>query len=158
MAKSPEKPFQKYAWIIIFVFGVLWVIAAPINLQGRPPDPPSPEGTTGLTLDQMEARIPGIHSYIGSISRQLGNFMLALGVLIMGIGAVPYRKGEKWAWYVCWILPVSLIIQLVNSRGGFGWQADFAFIFVLLAGLFMPFRKFFPTQPVTPRRVEGTGA
>ena len=62
----------------------------------------------------------------------------------MGIAAFPYRKGEKWAWYTCWIIPVLLIIQLVNSRGGHGWQEDFAGIFVALAGLFMPFRKFFP--------------
>ena len=146
MSTRVEKAYEKYAWIIIFIFGLLWLIAAPINLLGTPPNPPSPEGTTGLTLDQMEARIPGIHGYISSISRQLGNFMLGLGVLIMGIAAVPYRKGEKWAWYVVWILPVSLVIQMANSRGGFGWQADFAFIFVLLAGLFMPFRKFFPKQ------------
>jgi hypothetical protein len=150
MSTSVEPGYVKYAWIIFFVFGLLWVAAAPINLRGTPPNPPSPEGTTGLTLNQLDARIPGIHGYISSISRQLGNFMLAMGVLIMGIAAIPYRKGEKWAWYICWILPVSLVIQLANSRGGFGWQADFAFIFVLLAGLLMPYRKFFPKERIAP--------
>jgi hypothetical protein len=150
MATSTEKWYVKYAWIIFFAFGLLWVIAAPINLMGRPPNPPSPEDMTGLTLDEMGARIPGLRGYISSISAQLGNFMLAMGVLIMGIAAVPYRKGEKWAWYVFWILPVSLVIQLINSRGGLGWQADFAFIFVLLAGLFAPYRKFFPKGRVVP--------
>ena len=153
MGTPGEKGYQKYAWIILFIFGLLWLIAAPINLLGTPPNPPSPEGTTGLTLDQMEARIPGMQRYIGSISRQLGNFMLAMGVLIMGIAAFPYRKGEKWAWYFCWILPVSLVIQLINSQGGFGWQADLAFIFVLLAGLFMPYRKFFPKERVGAQRL-----
>ncbi len=126
MAKSAEKPAEKYAWIIIFVFGVLWLIAAPINLQGRPPDPPSPEATTGLTLDEMAARLPGLRDYIGGISRQLGNFMLVIGMLLAGIGAVPYRKGEKWAWYACWIIPVSLVIQIANSlaTGGYLWQVS----------------------------------
>ena len=141
-----EKGYVKYAWIIFFVFGFLAVITAPILLSGRPPDPPSPEGTTGLTLPEMDTRIPGILGYISSISTQLGNFMLAMGVLLMGIAAVPYRKGEKWAWYTCWILPVLLVIQLVNSRGGLGWQADFVGLLVALAGLFMPYRKFFPKQ------------
>ena len=99
---------------------------------------------TGLTLDEMGTRIPGILGYISSISTQLGNFMLALGVLIMAIAAVPYRRGEKWAWYTFWILLVNLGIQLANSRGGFLWQLDLAFIFVVLAGLLMPYRKFFP--------------
>ena len=146
MGAPVEKGYQKYAWVILFVFGILWLIAAPINLLGAPPNPPSPEGTTGLTLDQMEARMPGLQAYIGSISRQLGNFMLALGVLIMGIAAVPYRNGEKWAWYMFWVLPIILVIQLVNSQGGLGWQADLAFIPVVLAGLLIPFRKFFPKR------------
>ena len=144
MATPASKWYVDYAWIVFFVFGLLWVIAAPINLLGKPPNPPSPDKMTGLTLDEMGARIPGLRGYISSISVQLGNFMLAMGVLIMGIAAEPYRMGEKWAWYVFWILPVSLVIQLVNSRGGLGWQADLAFIFVLLAGLLAPIRKFFP--------------
>ena len=141
-----EKRYEKYAWIIIFIFGLLSVMTAPINLSGRPPDPPSPEGTTGLTLPEIGTRIPGILGYISSISTQLGNFMLAMGVLLMGIAAVPYRKGEKWAWYTCWILPVLLVIQLANSRGGFGWQADLVSLLLALAGLFLPYRKFFPKQ------------
>ena len=152
MATSTEKWYVKYAWIIFFVFGLLWVIAAPINLMGRPPNPPSPEDMTGLTLDEMGARIPGLRGYISSISVQLGNFMLAMGVLIMGIAAVPYRKGEKWAWYVAWILPVVLIIQIANSlpTGGYLVELDLAFLPVALAGLFLPYRKFFPKQQVGP--------
>ena len=144
MNTSVEKRYEKYAWIIFFVFGLLSVITAPILFTGNPPNPPSPEGMTGLTLEEMNARIPGMRGFLGSISVQLGNFMLAMGVLLMGIAAVPYRKGERWAWYTCWIIPVLLVIQLVNSRGGHGWQEDFAFIFIALAGLFMPFRKFVP--------------
>jgi hypothetical protein len=47
MAKSKERATEKYAWTIIFVFGALWLVAAPINLQGRPPDPPSPSAGAG---------------------------------------------------------------------------------------------------------------
>ena len=104
-----------------------------------------------MTLDQLISRVPGIMNYIAGIDRQMGNFMLAMGALIMGIATVPYRKGERWAWYISWILPVVLVVQLVNSflstpGGGFGWQFDFAFMFVLLAGLFLPYRKFFPNK------------
>jgi len=140
----PEAAYRKYAWVIIFVLGFLTAISSPIGLLGIPPNPPSPEGTTGLTLDQMAARIPGIKAYVGSIATQLGNFMLVMGVLIMGIAAIPFRKGERWAWYVCWVLPVFDVIQLVNSNFGFLWQVDFVFIFVILAGLLLPYRKFFP--------------
>ena len=152
MVPVADKAYVKYAWIILFVFGLLAVIAAPINLLGTPPNPPSPEGMTGLTLDQMATRIPGVLGYIGGISRQLGNFMLVMGVLTMGLAAVPYRKGEKWAWYISWIFPVLLGIQLANSfaTGGFLWQVDAGSLVVVLAGLFMPYRKFFPKQRVAP--------
>lgn len=150
MASASEKWYVKYAWIIIFVFGLLTVIAAPINLLGKPPNPPSPEGMTGLSLDAIGVKVPGILGYISSISRQLGNFMLATGVLLMSIAAIPYRKGEKWAWYICWILPVLLVIQLVNSRGGFGWQADWVSLAIVLVSLFLPFRKFFPKKQQGP--------
>ncbi|HEV2227228.1 MAG TPA: hypothetical protein VGR56_10550 [Nitrososphaerales archaeon] len=110
-----EKAYVKYAWAIFFVFGLLTTISSTIGLLGNPPNPPSPESTTGLTSNQIAARIPGISDYIGSIARQLGNFMLAMGVLIMGVAAVPFRRGEKWARYIFWILPVLLVIQLTNS-------------------------------------------
>ena len=47
------------------------VMAAPINLLGNPPNPPSPEAMTGLTLAELNAQIPGILGYISSISVQL---------------------------------------------------------------------------------------
>ena len=148
MSTTDEKGYEKYAWIIIFIFGFLAVITAPIILSGKQPNPPSPEAMTGLTLDEMEKQVPGINSYISGISRQLGNFMLAMGVLLMGIAAVPYRKGERWAWYTCWIIPVLLVIQIANSlaTGGRLWQVDFGALIVALAGLLLPFRKFFPRK------------
>ena len=139
-----EKSYEKYAWIILFVVGLLAAFSSPIGLLGNPPNPPSPEGTTGLSLDQIALRVPGMMAYIGSITRQLGNFMLAFGVMTMGVAAVPYRKGEKWSWYLSWIVPVLVVIQLVNSNGGYLWQLDLAFLFLVLAGLFLPYRKFFP--------------
>jgi len=148
---KPEKSYQKHAWIIFFIFGLLSVISSPIGLLGVPPNPPTPESTTGLTANQIAARIPGISNYIGGIARQLGNFMLGMGVLIMGIAFVPFRRGEKWAWYAFWIIPVVLMIQLANSflstpGGGYLWQLDFVFVLAILVGLFMPYRRFFPKR------------
>ncbi len=143
-----ERLYERHAWVVFFVFGLLAALGSSIGLMGIPPNPPSPETTTGLTLQEIASRVPGILGYVGGISRQLGNFMLATGVLLMGIAAAPYRRGEKWAWYTCWIIPVLLVVQLVNglSTGGDLWQLDFGFIFVALAGLFLPYRKFFPRK------------
>jgi hypothetical protein len=137
----------KRAWIIFFVLGILTVAAAPIQLLGNPPDPPSPKGFTGLTSDEIAARIPGMADYISSVSRQLGNFMLATGLLMAVVAAVPFRKGERWAWYTMWVAPLLVLIQLINSRGGNGWQFDLGFVIIGAAGLVWPFRRFFPKGP-----------
>lgn len=139
-----EKSYQKYAWLIFFALGIGALIAAPIQLLGNPPGPPSPERTTGLTLDEIAERVPGMSRYIASTSRQLGNFMLAFGGLLVAIAAVPFRKGERWAWYTVWVVPLLLFIQFINS--GRGWQFDLALVPVTLAGLLLPYRKFFPRK------------
>jgi hypothetical protein len=139
---------SKTSWLLFFVLGALTAFAtAPIQLLGNPPDPPSPEGFTGLSSDEMAARIPGVTGYIGSIARQLGNFMLATGLLMMAVAAVPFRKGERWAWYTMWVAPLMILIQLLNSRGGSGWQVDLGFVVLTSAGLIWPYRRFFPKKP-----------
>jgi len=42
-------------------------------------------------------------------------------------------------------MPVLLIIQLVNNlaTGGFLWQLDLAVLVLVLAGLLLPYRRFF---------------
>ena len=123
------------AWMLFFVLGVGSVLAAPIGLVGRPPDPPSAEGMTGLTLAEIGARMPGISSYIESLARQLGNFMLAFGVLLAAVAAGPFRRGERWAWSALWIVPVILAIQFGTSQFGLGWQLDLGLIPVTIAAL-----------------------
>ncbi len=145
-AASGNASRGRYAWLLFFMLGVLSVIAAPIMLLGHPPDPPSPEGFTGLSSDEIAARIPGMPGYVSSISTQLGNFILTSGVLMAAMAAGPFRRGEKWAWYVFWVVPLMLFIQFLNSRGGTGWQLDLGLFFATIAGLLWPFRLFFPKR------------
>ena len=136
----------RHAWLLFFILGVVAAIAAPILVLGHPPDPPSPEGFTGLSSDEITARIPGMSDYISSISTQLGNFILTSGVLMAAMAAGPFRRGEKWAWYAFWVIPLMLLIQFLNSRGGSGWQFDLGLFFATIAGLLWPFRLFFPKR------------
>ncbi|OGO57064.1 MAG: hypothetical protein A2Z32_00550 [Chloroflexi bacterium RBG_16_69_14] len=134
------------AWLLFFGLGVLAAIAAPFLLVGNAPDPPSPEGFTGLSAAAIATRIPGMAGYISSISTQLGNFMLTSGVLMAAIAIGPFRRGERWAWYALWVVPLLLLIQFLNSRGGLGWQFDLGLLFVMIGGLLWPFRLFFPKR------------
>jgi hypothetical protein len=156
MDTGPERAYRKHAWIVFFVFGVAASIAGLMILAGAVQvDPPSAERTTGLTLGQIVARVPGMDAYVSGLTRQLGNFMIAMGVLLSSIAAIPFRRGERWAWYACLSLPVLVAVQLTNSfaihhftSGGFGWQLDLASLVVVLAALLGSYRTFF-ARPLT---------
>ncbi|MBA3687438.1 MAG: hypothetical protein H0W81_01165 [Chloroflexi bacterium] len=146
--------YAKHAWLIFFVFGIGSVIAGIIIVTGVVAvDPPSAESTTGLTMDQIAARVPGIEAYVTGLARQLGNFMVGMGIVLAGVAAIPFRRGERWAWYACWSLAIVVMVQLTNSfaiygfaHGGFGWQLDVASLVLVLAGLLLPYRRFFPQE------------
>lgn len=120
---------------MFLLLGLGAVLAAPIMLLGNPPEPPSSEQMTGHSLSEIDALIPGIREYVGSISIQMGNFMLAMGVMLSAIAAGPLRRGERWAWLTVWIVPMLLLVQFVNSNFGLGWQADLGLIPITVAAL-----------------------
>lgn len=123
------------AWLVFLLLGVAAVLGAPIMLLGNPPVPPSAEQMTGQSLTEIDALIPGIRQYVGSISVQMGNFMLAMGVMLSAIAGGPFRRGERWAWLTLWIVPVLVLIQFVNSNFGLGWQVDLGLIPITVAAL-----------------------
>ncbi len=131
----------RWAWLIFFVLGAGSALVSPVLLLGNPPDPPSAEGLTGLSLAAIGTHIPGISTYIESLSRQLGNFMLAFGVLLAAIAAGPYRRGERWAWNVLWIMPILLGVQFVNSNFGLGWQLDLGLMPITIGVLLATYRR-----------------
>ncbi|MBX7551820.1 hypothetical protein ACFC8N_34200 [Streptomyces sp. NPDC055966] len=85
----------------------------------------------------------------GSGNEQL---MRADGVAATGMGLfgllitlVPFRRGERWAWYVQWFYPVFWIAHLVGGLPpGKDHVHQVVFIILSLAGLLMPLRVFFP--------------
>jgi hypothetical protein len=40
----------------------------------------------------------------------------AFNIYALAVIAIPFRRYEKWAWYVTWILPSGLAIAAVVSR------------------------------------------
>ncbi|AOR36095.1 hypothetical protein BFF78_38105 [Streptomyces fodineus] len=78
--------------------------------------------------------------------------MRADGVAATGMGLfgvlitlVPFRRGERWAWYAQWYYPAFWIAHLA---GGFPPGKDHVhqvvFIVLSLVGLLLPVRVFFP--------------
>lgn len=158
MSARPTRAYEKYAWIVLFFIGLVFLVrgfAVNFGLYGlgNRPEPDTFANLTNMTWDEVVATSPpAVASLVGLLYRAWGVTQLALSAVVMAISAVPYRKGEKWAWFTSWIVLVPLLFTAFGfgdvQRGQINGVA-MMFVIVALAGLFLPYRKFFPKVSVT---------
>jgi hypothetical protein len=145
---SVERSYQKYAWILIAVSGVFFIFDGLVFLAGINPDPSLFQSLIGQSLSSFQASHPTQAGAMQYLFHGFGLLALGLGIFTIAISYVPYRRGERWAWYIAWYLPVFMLIAAIANYtfGGEAWSAGLIFVIVTLAGLTLPFRKFFPRK------------
>jgi hypothetical protein len=78
----------------------------------------------------------------------MGLLKISWTIFVIAITLTGYRKGEKWAWYIMWFVPVLLVSDALFSVifiGDVSQTLQFIPITTLtLLGLLLPYRKFFP--------------
>ncbi len=126
VAARAEKGYEKHAWIIFFVIGAFHVIAGIVR---------------SITDVGDDAKIASMSTVFWAI-------------FVVTVAAVPYKRGERWSWYLLWALPVRFgvfgaFIFLFSSGAGNTADAGFFSFWTLLSllALIMPYRKFFPRKP-----------
>jgi cell division protein FtsW (lipid II flippase) len=146
--QSVEKGYQKYAWILIAVLGVAFIFDALVFFSGMNPDPPLFQSLIGQSLSNFNSLHPDEGKAMTYLFHGFGLAALGLGVFTIAVSYVPYRKGEKWAWYIVWYLPIFLFLATIANYadGGQSWALDLVLLIVALAGLLLPYRKFFPKK------------
>ncbi|MFO7549284.1 MAG: hypothetical protein R6X29_10515 [Acidimicrobiia bacterium] len=85
--------------VVIGLFGIGDVIV------GLDADPAIPEGVAGLSPDQIREMSPPVATLVDLQVRAGGLHLLVMSVLWTVIVLVPYRRGERWAWYTMWTFP-----------------------------------------------------
>jgi hypothetical protein len=141
---------KKYAWLIFVVQAALILIGGLIEifvplLQLNMPDIGyfgcSLTCLTGRSWTQFSASDPGVASYIVVLYGILGASIICFSLLVIAIASTSYRRGEKWAWYALWVVPLWNVFENIVYSGlpplpiGIG---------IALVGLFLPYRRFFP--------------
>jgi len=146
-----EKRYEKYAWIIPFAMGLFFLVSMsvtllfPVILTGAEG---AVQSLTGSTFSQLAASSPGIANYIYYLIRIFAIFSAGLGAFFMVVSATAYRKGEAWAWYLTWVVPVLFVLDAVNDYYAFRYVdvSSVVIAAILVAGLLLPYRKFFPSK------------
>jgi len=61
----------------------------------------------GRTWEQFAAQDPKIASLLSRQLVTLGLLGAGFGLLAALVSAIPYRRGERWAWYSLWLFPIT---------------------------------------------------
>src|ERR671916_2162599 len=134
-ATSGERVYERYAWIILLVSAVLGLLAgltlilAPLSIMVEPAF--------------AAGGVPGV-------LRALGLTWVFFNVLELIILFRNFRRGEQWAWWVLWLLPILWLFHfLVNPST----VHNLVIAIVTALGLILSYRAFFSTSSQQPTRV-----
>ena len=125
---------QRNAWWGLVAVAAVFVLFGVVDVaSGAEADPAIPLGLTGLTLAELRAESAIGVELFDFMTRVNGWSLILLGGLLAVILLVPFRRGERWAWWTVWSIPA--------------WSIGVA-LFYIVAGVQ-------PDQPPPPPMVSG---
>lgn len=143
---SPVKGYQKNAWVLLAILGVLGLIFGVIAMLEVTYDQTFFSNRLGQSVTSFSSSNPKAWSAIQGWERDEGTELFGFGLFAMAIASTAYRRGEKWAWYVFWYIPVYSLYGTVNTYLIGTSYLTYLFeviLVVALAGLLLPYRRFF---------------
>jgi hypothetical protein len=147
-----EKFYEKYAWIIFVIIGVMVVAGGIPHALGFNTDPTLVQTISGQTIENIKASSPMFFNLYNFYFRGGGLSDLGLAFFLIVISMTAFRQGQKWAWYAFWFVPVyflswvGLCLTLPPESSSSLIPPLTVFIILSLVGLLLPFRKFFPRK------------
>jgi hypothetical protein len=144
-----ERVYEKYAWVILFALGLLWLVVGLVAVF-------HPEGifetdaqsVTNIPWSELKSSSPKAAEFVIFVYGQMGLLKISWSFFVIAITLTGYRRGEKWAWYTMWSVPVLLVSDALFSSifiGDVSQTLQFIPITIItLLGLLLPYRKFFP--------------
>lgn len=147
-----EKFYERYAWMIFLVIGVLVLAGAIPHMLGFNTDPALVETISGQTIDELKLSSPMFFNLYNFYFSSGGLSDLGFGFFLIVISLFAYRSGQKWAWYSFWFVPafflafIFLSSTLPSESQSILYPPLIVLIILSVAGLLLPFRKFFPKR------------
>ena len=128
------RAYGKYAWMILFVSALLGIFGGVLLMF--PSDPTS-----------VDPRVLWI-------IRAWGVTLVGFNIFVLALSVGPYRRGERWAWYTLWLVPLLFI-------GYFFIAPEAVYFYLVLAaltalGLILPYRRYLSDAEQRRSRVSST--
>jgi hypothetical protein len=154
-----SRPYAGYAWTLLFFFWALHLVLSvrdffpslqDLCLACLPGAQTAIQSSTGMTWSQLTSTNPRFASFLASTLVDDGISGVGLALFGMIVSPTSFRRGEKWAWYVSWSMPIGILAAQLNVYllTGSGLVIVLGVMFVLfsLLALFLPYRQFFPRR------------
>ena len=151
--------YQRYAWTLLFVFWALHLLLSArdffptlqdVCIACAPGGQTAILSSTGLTWGQISYTNPRFANFLASTLVDDGISGVGLAIFGMIVSLTSFRRGEKWAWYVSWSMPIGILAAQLNVYQLTGSTMviilTVVFVIVSLAALFLPYRQFFPKK------------
>jgi hypothetical protein len=100
-------------WVLMLLLGVFPVLTSVLDLvadagTGLPSDHAGTfTAITGASWPQAQAVTPGLARYVTLLERGYALHELTFALLFVVIVAVPFRRGQRWAWWAAWIVMIA---------------------------------------------------
>jgi hypothetical protein len=112
----------------------LYVLLVPVGDQTE---------LAGGTWEQFAAQDPEVASIYAMDLAVLGIIWAAFSLLAAMVSVIPYRRGDRWAWYALWLVPITYggaatRFLIDRYEAGF-WIAGLTAVAVV--GLLIPIRR-----------------
>ena len=112
---------HQFSWMTLSIVGAvvglaaLWVALTPTGGQTELRD---------RAWDQFAQQDPEVASLYSMDLVTLGILGAGFGFLVLAVAAAPYRRGERWAWTVLWLAPITIgavALRMLASQYAVGY-------------------------------------
>jgi len=145
-----DKFYEKYAWVIFVLIGIMIIAGGIPHMLGVNTDPALVEAISGETIEGLKLSSPMHYNLYNFYFQSGGISDIGVALFLISISIFAYRKGEKWSWFSMWIIPIFFLafilisLQLPEAARNSLIPPLSALLAAGLIGLLLPIRKFFP--------------
>lgn len=139
---------RSVAWVIVLMSGAFLAIGAVFDLAtdaaGRLPSDHEItfRAVTGIGWAQAAAVVHPVTPYVTRAEAGYAAYELLLGLLLLIVAAIPLRRGERWAWWSCWLLVCAFgafaVLFGAHDSGDLGAAIIVGLLVVLALGASAP--------------------
>jgi hypothetical protein len=80
--------------------------------RGQSGDPGMVEAVSGISWEELQTSNPEMADLLDVETRIIGSLWVGLGVIGAAVSLTGFKRGEKWAWWSMWSLPLIMALIL----------------------------------------------